>query len=776
MPERFASRIGVERMARGNPVLLIAALMTCISILPARAATEAGPFAKGSNPHTLYLRAGDIDLTQRPSLLTSDVPLSSDSHFVIHLDGPMTPQRRTALEQAGVQLGEYLPMCSYICAAPGVKPTDLAGLGFVHWLGDFDVDWRIAPDIGTLQFQSDDRRAVAAAHRVRVGIELLPGATADRTVDKLASLQSLVLGIEPAGESLFITAEMPASTVNALKDVPDIFFVEEADEPQPRDHSANWIGQSNVLDSMSIWNAGLTGTGQIVGIIDWSLVPTHCCFSDVNPIGPLHRKIVAYLPSVPGAPGSFADHGTTVSSILAGEAPGQGDPNYRGVAYNAKIVFHDINQGVIGGSGVPDLLRNTLTAAHNNGARVHNNSWGSASVSNYTNWCRDVDIFSRTFEDDIVLFAVNNVSPPPSIQTSTNPDNSKNCLAVSAAGDSPSQDNACLNAGSPIGAQGPTTDGRRKPEVMGVGCGITSASHLSACSLVGNGPATSWATPAAAGLAVLNRQYFIDGYYPTGAPVPANTITPTGALQRAMLCNTSVDLTAIADYPSLREGWGRILLNNSLYLAGDSRKLLFRDKRNAQGLSTGQSDTVTATVVGGAESLKITLVWTDVAAAALSTFTPVNNLDLVVTAPNAAVYKGNVFSGGQSATGGAADDRNNVEQVLLNTPLSGNYTIQINATAVNSELQGYALVVTGDIIPFECGAILKGDVNLDGTVNGRDIQPFVNVMTTFSNVIVNAQGCAADIGGGEDSCSPDGLVDSSDLPGFISHLLTASCP
>ena len=757
-----------------------AALAAVAVAQPALGATDANPsdraFTIGTNPHVLYLRTGDVDLTKAPSMLGSDTALPADAHFVIHLDGPITPQRRTDLEQAGVRLGEYLPMYSYICAAPGVKPTDLAKLGFVRWLGDFDADWRIAPDIGTLQFQSDERKAIAATGRVRVWIELLPGASADRTLAKLASLQALVLAIEPVGESIFVAAETPLNKVAELKDVPDILFVEEIDEPQARDHSANWIGQSNVLDSMSIWNAGLTGTGQIVGIIDWSLVATHCSFSDVNPIGPLHRKIVAYLPSVPGAPGSFADHGTTVSSILAGEAPGQGDPNYRGVAYNAKIVFHDMNQGVVGGSGTPDLLRNTLTAAHNAGARLHNNSWGSASVTNYTNWCRDVDLFSRTFEDDIVLFAVNNVSPPPSIQTSTNPDNSKNCLAVSAAGDSPSQDNACLNGGSPIGAQGPTTDGRRKPEVMGVGCGITSANYNSACSLFGNGPATSWATPAAAGLAVLSRQYFIDGYYPTGAPVPANTITPTGALQRAMLCNTSVDLTAIPDYPSLREGWGRVLLDNSLYLAGDARKLFFRDKRNAVGLSTGQSDTVTVSVVGGAQSLKITLVWTDIAAAALSVFTPVNNLDLIVTAPNASVYKGNVFIGGQSATGGAADDRNNVEQVLINTPLTGDYTIQISGTAVNSGLQGYALVVTGDIIPFECGTILKGDVNLDGQVNGRDIGPFVNVMTSFNNVIVSAQGCAADNGGGEDPCSPDGLVDANDLPGFITRLLTGTCP
>lgn len=766
---------------RGEPSLMIlrklrfpcaAWLLAAAAIATpsARGATEPAVVdtaaSLGTNPHTLYLRAGNIDLTQRASLLQSETPLSDDAHYVIHLDGPITPQRRAALEQAGVHLGEYLPMYSYICAAPGVKPSDLAPLGFVHWLGDFDPDWRIAPGIGTLQFASDERKAIADAGRVRVWIELLPRTTADRALARLASLQSLVMSIVPAGDSQFIAAEMPLGKVADIRGVPDIFFVEEIDEPQPHDHSANWISQSNLLDTTTFWNVGLTGAGQTAGVIDWSLVPTHCCFNDtVNPIGPLHRKIRSYLPSVPGAPGSSADHGTTVSSILAGDAPGQGDPNYRGMVYNAKIVFQDINQSIIGGSGSVDLLRNRLTLAHNDGASMHNNSWGSLSVTNYTNWSRDIDLFSRLFEEDVVFQA------PPNNGGLTNPENAKNCVAVSAAGDAPGQDTACF-----VAAVGPTTDGRRKPDLMAVGCGITSANYTTGCGLWSAGSATSWASPVATGLGVLTRQYFIDGFYPTGAAVPGNTLAPSGALVRASLLNSSVDLTGIPDYPNMREGWGRVLLDNSLYLAGDARKLFFRDKRNAVGLSTDQSDTVTIRVVGGAQSLKITLVWTDIAAAALSTFTPVNNLDLVVTAPNASVYKGNVFAGGQSATGGAADDRNNVEQVLINAPLTGDYTIQIVGTAVNAELQGYALVVTGDIIPFECGATLKGDVNLDGQVNGRDIGPFVNVMTSFGDVIVSAASCAADIGGGEDPCSPDGLVDVSDLPGFISSLLSGNCP
>jgi len=759
-----------RRFQRTHCGIWLAALIV-IPALTASGATQSvnpgDPAAKGTNPHTLYLKTGDVDLAQAPSLLGSDTPLPADRRFVIHLDGPITPQRRDALEQAGVHLGEYLPMHAYICAAPGVKPTELANLGFVYWLGDFDADWRIAPDIGTVQFKSDERKALAAAGQARVLIELLPGADAGNTVDKLADLQALVLAIEPVGESLRIEAEVAFNRVAELKSVSDILFVEEVDEPQPRDNSANWISQSNTVDTMTIWDAGITGTGQTAGIIDWSMVITHCTVSDaINPIGPLHRKIQSYLPTVPGAPGANASHGATVTSILAGDAPGQGDPDYRGIAYNARVVFQDINQNIIGGSGAVDLLKNRLTLAHNDGARLHSNSWGG-SFTTYTNWARDIDLFSRMFEDDVVCQA------PPNGGTVTNPENAKNCLAVSNAGDSPNQDNICLTTATPIG---PTADGRRKPDLTAVGCGMTAANYLNACGLWSAGGATSWACPVGAGLGVLTRQYFTDGYYPTGAAVPGNSITPSGALLRAMLVNSSVDLSGVADYPNMREGWGRILLDDALYLPGDARKLLLSDVRNAVGLSTGQSNTVTVTAIGGAIPLKITLVWTDVAASALAAFTPVNNLDLIVTAPDATVYRGNVFAGGQSAPGGVADDRNNVEQVIRLSPLTGNYTIQIQATAVNAELQGYALVVTGDIIPTDCSSIVKGDVNLDGMVNGRDIHPFVGTVASFSNVITTPAQCAADIGGDEDPCSADGQVNAYDVPGFVALLLTGGCP
>ena len=42
-------------------------------------------------------------------------------------------------------------------------------------------------------------------------------------------------------------------------------------------------------------------------------------------------------------------------------------------------------------------------------------------------------------------------------------------------------------------------------------------------------------TPVAAGAVALVRQYFMQGWYPTGAPVAANVYTPSGPLLKAII-------------------------------------------------------------------------------------------------------------------------------------------------------------------------------------------------------------------------------------------------
>ena len=42
-------------------------------------------------------------------------------------------------------------------------------------------------------------------------------------------------------------------------------------------------------------------------------------------------------------------------------------------------------------------------------------------------------------------------------------------------------------------------------------------------------------TPVAAGAVALVRQYFVQGWYPTGAPVAANAYAPSGPLLKAVV-------------------------------------------------------------------------------------------------------------------------------------------------------------------------------------------------------------------------------------------------
>jgi hypothetical protein len=74
----------------------------------------------------------------------------------------------------------------------------------------------------------------------------------------------------------------------------------------------------------------------------------------------------------------------------------------------------------------------------------------------------------------------------------------------------------------------------------------------------------------------------------------------------------------------------------------------------------------------------------------------VNNLDLTVVTPGGETYKGNVYSGGQSTTGGSADFRNVEECVRCTSPAVGDWTIRVRGINVpQGGRQPFALVTTG---------------------------------------------------------------------------------
>ena len=696
----------------------------------------------------LYLRAEFVDTRTAKNLIT-DRPKAFDpnEHYVIQLDGPIDPKRRKVLESLGVELDKYLPVNAFVVRLGACKPDELLDVEFVQWAGVYRNNWKLSPDllfVGPMPVQysepGGDQQEPATPSELQAVIVLFPGLD----VEEVATLLEDEVGLTVTskfvvGNQGLIGASVPWDEVQGLSERPEIQYIEKTPKATLRNDTTHWIVQSNVVDFDPVWDQGLHGEGMIGQIIDTIVDEEHCAFFDDIPIGPDHRKIVAYHGNTEAYPGS---HGTHTCGTMVGR---QVDGDSRdGMAYEAKLVFTDLAAISIGSS---TSLNAALLTAHEDGARVHSNSWGADYRIDYNNWSMQVDQFSYEHEESMVAFAVTNAG------VLYTPENAKNVLAVGASRDAPDQH---LHR---HGGAGPTSDGRRKPEVYAPGAS-TISSLPGACNY-GSKSGTSMACPAVSGMALLVRQYFVEGWYPTGTPVFEDSLIPTGALMRAVLINSAVDMTGVEGYPSDREGWGRVLVDNSLFFNGDSRRLIVQDLWNADGLSTDQTVLVNVST-GGYEQLRVTLVWSDPPATVGTAFAPVNNLDLEVAAPSGETYKGNVFAEGASVPGGDGDDRNNVEQVHINSPQAGVYTVTVHATAVNEGTQGYALVITGDVLPGP--EFRLGDGDADGDVDLDDLYGFASCLSGPKK----APGFAAPTGKclGTFDADQDGDVDMGDFAAF----------
>ncbi len=622
-------------------------------------------------------------------------------------DGPMTPERHAALAAAGIRYEGYLPDDSAIVSLGA--PAAARSLGFVRWVGAYDRAWKLDPDLArpARQFATAERRELEAAGTLAVSIYLFDGEELAPAVAALRAIPGASFrGSEMVGATRTVFAIVPRASLAALAGVPSVRFVEEFPEFEARNDQSRWIVQANQASFTPLYDNGLTGAGQILGFIDNKLSTTHCSFNDASvPINasntpglfPTHRKVLAY--NTVYGPNDF--HGSHVAGTCVGDAGAWNDT--RGVAYQAKLVhnfFPNVNEMSV---------YDRFNLHYSQGAFVHNNSWGNNGTTQYDGTCRAIDNLSWQFDDNLIVFAVADFA------TLRNPENAKNCLAVAATGTSPNQGGWCF------GGTGPTNDGRRRPEIMAPGCGIPSALWNTSCGLTTKS-GTSMAAPAVSATALMARQYFTEGFYPSGAANAADALTPTGTLLKAVLVNSAADLANDPGFPTNQEGWGRVQADEALYFPGDSRKLVIRDLRNNQAgaLSTGQVAFHAVNVAGSSETLKITMTYHDAPATLPASFAPVNRVYLQVIAPDATVYYGNNVTNGVSSAWGAPETLNNLQQVIVPSPATGAWIVNVVADAVNVGTQGYALAMTGDITDW-CASDFDGN----GFVNGEDFDAFL---------------------------------------------------
>ena len=470
-----------------------------------------------------------------------------------------------------------------------------------------------------------------------------------------------VVDIRPWGDGR-VEAVVSAATVPILASNPSVAWI--SFPPQWEIHNDRSLVHMRVADTANAFISELNGSGITVAVADSGIDQDH---------GDMNGRIT-YVESMTWGDSSTEDrhsgHGTHVACTVLGDGSRGG---YAGVAPKAELYFQameDDSSGQFSGASVDYMLR----TAYNADVQIHTNSWGSqGDHGKYTTSAADVD--SRTSQYDqfwsydgfTVLYSAGNdgntgLTPPAT---------AKNSIAVA---NHHNRGGSAPDTISQSSSKGPTDDGRIKPDLAAPGSWVRSCLSQDAQDTSGNSWKSSWyieysgtsmAAPNAAGASALVHEYLTEI---AGRP------SPQGALVKALLVLGAEDMGS-RDIPNDNEGWGRINVANSLVPGTDVG--IFVDDRNS--LRSGNSATYEFNLTRSNSPLKVVLAWSDYQGSSSSSNQLRNNLDLEVTAPDGTTsYLGNNFQAGRSVPGGSADSTNNLEVVLVDSAISGVWTVKVS--------------------------------------------------------------------------------------------------
>ncbi len=695
------------------------------------------PDTPSAPPSFLRLKYATFDPLQSEPAIPDNLRMprlafDTPAAFIVQFEGTIQDEWKTQLLNLGGQIENYLPDNAFLIRSTPAIADVIAQMDGVRWVGVFQPAYKISPNIDS-----------AKGNRYKVQL-----ASWANTEDALAEIAPLVDSSGGTGQTLVIAAT--TEQLASVAQLSDVMWIESYQIP----HILNDVA-TGIMKVPTAWNLGYTGAGQIVTIADTGLDTGVDLITQTGDIHLDFDNRVTHIHSYPvqnytgisnvGANDGAADvdsgHGTHVTGSVAGNGA-RSSNTIRGAAYEADITFQAVeewttfNDGTSSGyylTGIPSDIKTLFAKARSWGSRIHTNSWGSDTAGEYTTDSQNADDFIWYHKDFTILFAAGNAGEDANSNgyvdegSVGSPATAKNVITIGASDNvrssggyqfqwstgswasdyptDPTKTDLISDSAEEMAAfssRGPTDDGRIKPDLVAPGTNILSTRSISATGTgwgiyndyyMYNG-GTSMATPLAAGAVAVVRDYLMT----------TEAITPSAALIKAILINSADDISGYGNIteeagqpiPNMHEGWGRI---NVASAVSATNRTLYNDDLSRL-LSTGDSFTVPFTVTDTTDEFKTTLVWSDYPGLPSAAKELVNNLDLIVTAPNGSTtYYGNHFSNGWSTTGGITDTVNNVENVYIHNPVSGTWTIEVVGANIPHGPQAFALVVDGATAP-----------------------------------------------------------------------------
>ncbi|WP_400192891.1 S8 family serine peptidase [Hymenobacter sp. B81] len=629
--------------------LLLAALLLGSTTLPAQ--------HRPSAPK-LLLASGTVAPPDNFSLWTSAVTADRaaaselwQGHYyrVLQFESLPTAAQQRELAARGVKLLHYLPQNAYVAALPAtLDRSRLRGFGIRSVL-PVEARWKYSLDVAQGPAPAHARRG---ADQVAVVVQYHPTIGPDEAAAQLR-LAGFAVG-ERLDYSQQVEVTLPATALARLAALPWVATLEYVAPPaEPENYRGRTAHRANVLSTD--YGAGRHYDGRGVNV----------AHGDDGAIGP-HIDYQGRFDQSSAGPNQ-GNHGDHVAGIIMGA--GNLDPRVRGQATGAFNYYYTY----------PGNINSAPQHYATRAVRITTSSYGDGNNTGYTSFTRSVDMMTRQMPLLLHVFSSGNSGTANMGygagagwgNITGGHKQGKNVITV---GNTTYQD--ALSSSS---SRGPAKDGRIKPDVCAVGTNVLSTVDTNTYATFSG---TSMACPAVSGVLAQLMQAHKDLNGGTEAP---------GALLKAALMNTAEDLGNAG--PDYRFGYGRV---NALRAV----RVLENRSYRADTIAQGQTRTHTIAVPAGQKQLRVMLYWHDVEASANAARALVNNLDLTLAAPGGASYQPWVLNPAPVAASLNAlavrgrDTLNNAEQVTLDNPAAGTYTLTVQGAAVPVGPQAYTIVYT----------------------------------------------------------------------------------
>lgn len=602
----------------------------------------------------IYLRSGKISNNAIEKNPSNDVNYFTDNiynnRYYLWLQFNEIPNA-TALESlkaTGVELFDYLPDNTYIASFPkNYNFNQLVAYnvyGVCKPLAAYKID-------GSMYNPSKIEWAVNG-DKLKATISFTQAVTKENFI---ASLQNFTTQFQLLNNvnNQTISVEASLADIQKIAAHPLVEYIEPITHPAViediqgvSDHRASTVQTSDN------WTNGkkYDGTGVVIAVGDGGMQGTHIDFQG---------RILSNSSTTATQSVWHSDH---VSGIIGGA--GNLNPQVRGQAPGANLRVYDYYEPY----GILSSIYNT------DSVRIVSHSLGQVCNSGYDADARSSDLYMKNYPSLMYVHSAGNSGSTScgglfDFKTITGGFKAgKNIITVGNLSKSD-----VINSSS---SKGPLPDGRIKPEVSAVGTNVNSTQPNNTYTLM---TGTSMSTPAVTGnLALMYQAYKVK-----------NNAEPEGNLMKAIIMNSADDLGN--EGPDFSYGYGRIntrkavkTIENANYFTGTIA-------------TTGSVNTHNITIPANVATAKIMVYWADPAAAAGAAKSLVNNLDAKITDATATAYLPWVLDIGatpdESTCSAPAvkgiDSVNNMEQIQLDNPTAGNYTLTVTGKKVPTPNQKY---------------------------------------------------------------------------------------